>query len=216
MQEERKPFAPVWVIAMSPLAKVFMPQYQKELMANPSKVRETKQSFQIMVDKSSGAFAIPFGKPKIIHDENLYNFITGGKEGLHQRETDWSGIVPLEVSMDVVEATTALITNYVDDPAGAAKEQIRIQKEMKAANESALARAKELSEFRVMRAVRWAHECLVKQYALNKENGLGVYTPSPTEFLCTYVLSEEQAKGTEERKVITDKFQELMGQAGLM
>lgn len=217
MQEERKPFAPVWVIAMCPIARIFMPQHQGELMKNPGKIREGKGlNFPVVIEKSSGAFSLPFGKPKIIHDENLYNFITGGTEGLHQRETDWSGIVPLNVSLDVVEATTALITNYVDDPAGAAKEQRRIQLEMQEANKTALDKARALSEFRVMRAVRWAHECLIKQYALNKENGLGVYTPSPTEFLSTYVLSDESTKSSEDRKVMNDKFAELMGQAGLM
>ncbi len=217
MSEEKKPFIPVWVIAMCPIARIFMPQHQRELMANPGKIRETKGlSFNVVIDKTSGAFSLPFGKPKIVHDENLYNFITGGTEGLHQRETDWSGIVPLNVSLDIVEATTALITNYVDDPDGMAKEQKRIQKEMEAANKTALEKARALSEFRVMRAVRWAHECLMKQYALNKENGMGTYTPSPTEFLSTYVLSDESSKSSEERKQLNDKFAELMGQAGLM
>lgn len=217
MQEERRPFAPVWVIAMCPIARIFMPQHQRELMAHPDKIRDAKGlTFNVVIEKSSGAFSLPFGKPKLVHDENLYNFITGGSEGLHQRETDWSGIVPLNVSLDLVEATTALITNYVDDAEGAAKEQRRIQKEMQEANRTALDKARALSEFRVMRAVRWAHDCLTKQYALNKENGLGVYTPSPTEFLSTYVLSAEQSKSSEERKELNNKFAELMGQAGLM
>ena len=199
-----------FIVALCPLTKIFQSRFHSDLMKNPDKVFDDKTPFQIIIDKPSGAFMIDYKKPKQIQDAALLNWLTGGKEGLMSRETDWTGLIYAPIQDDMLEALTELTSLGIEDPEKAKKEQERITKDINKKYGEKLAAAKALSEFRGMRQIRTIHDNLQKQYQTNKENGLGSYIPSTVEFLCAYVLKSELDKNKDDHARITKEFSRLM------
>lgn len=200
-----------FIIALSPLTKIFQSRFHDELKRNPENVFK-EDPFTIIVDKPSGAFHLDFKKPKQLQDAALINWLTGGKDGTMCRETDYTGIIYAPVQDDMLEALTALTGLYVEDPDKAKIKQEAITKDIGKKYARQIKAARALSDSRVMRQIKTIHTNLQKQFALNKENNLGAYIPSTVEFLCTYVLSAELDKDTAETSKLTKEFARLMEQ----
>lgn len=200
-----------FIVALSPLTKIFQARFHDELKRNPQIVFEEKP-FQIVVDKPSGAFNLEFKKPKQLQDPALINWLTGGKDGTMCRETDYTGIIYAPVQDDMLEALTTLTSLYTEDPEKAKLAQESITKDIGKKYGNQIKAAKAMSDARVMRQIKTIHTNLQKQFALNKENNLGAYIPSTVEFLCTYVLSAELDKDTAETSKLTKEFARLMEQ----
>lgn len=182
-------------IPMSPLTKIFLPEWHEILMKDPTRVF-TEEEFPIRVPRSAGDVHFRTNIPKQINERNLLLWITGGEAGDENQETDWTGIVQLPLT----EEDTGLVFATMTKPA----------KDLMSKIEDAKRIAKERSQARVMRQIRFVHGNLKKQYQVNQEAGAHAYAPSTTEFLCAYVLSAEENKRTEDLKKITDTFRNLM------
>jgi hypothetical protein len=182
-------------IAMNPLSKIFIHEWQDILMKDPIRVF-TEEDFAIRVPRSAGDVHFRFNTPKQVTERNMLNWIAGGESGEESQETDWTGIVALPLTED----DTGLLFATMTKPAKDLMSKINDAKEL----------AKERSQARVMRQIRFVHGNLKKQYQTNQEQGANAYSPSITEFLCAYVLSAEENKRSEDLKKITDTFKALM------
>lgn len=209
MEEEL--FRPMnsFIVALSPLARIFQPRFHKELMANPDKIFD-ENPFTICVDKPSGAFYVDFKKPKQIQQPALLNWLTGGPEGDRCRETDFTGIIYAPIQDDMLEALTNLTGLYAENEEKGKKEQDRITKDISKKYGDQMASAKKRSGDRVLRQIRTIHENLQKQYQINKENNVGLYTPSAVEFMCAFVLRTELEDDKAKTARITKEFAKLM------
>lgn len=224
MSAESRGFQGYHVVCLSPLAKIFQRRYHNELMKNPMAVFDAKAKFDIVADKPSGNLVLPyaqvvdltkyFGRStnedrKII---DCFNWLTGGENGDLSRETNKTGCVIAPVDLEMVDMAIQYTQLQSEDEEAAEK----FKKKMLTKgglNAGGMKKAREMSDRRVMEAVRTVYENMKKQKQLNKESGLGDYVPSPTEFLCAYVLSAEEKKTAKDREEITKQFAELMDQA---
>jgi len=200
-----------YLVTMSPLAKVFQPRLQKELMEKPDRIWK-KEEFNVIVRRMCGLDEIFIsGKPKAVEDPNLIHWLSGGTEGNLCQETDNSGIVILNVSFDAIGALHDMIAMTTLPKTEQEKEVRKVNKDIRGQIKDAYEAARKLSEERVMREIRRVHECLKRQYEINSEAGMGKYQPSLSEFLCAYVLKKEEAETIERQKEITSQFSKLMG-----
>lgn len=182
-------------IAMSPLTKIFLPEWHEILMKDPMRVF-TEEEFPIRIPRSAGDVHFRYNAPKQLTERNMLIWVSGGETGEENQETDWTGIVQLPLTDD----DTGLLFATMTKPA----------KDLMSKIEEAKGVAKTRSEARVMRQIRFVHNNLKKQYQVNQEAGATAYAPSTTEFLCAYVLSAEENKRSEDLKKITETFRNLM------
>lgn len=209
----------MFVISLSPLAKIFQRHLQEDLMKDPERIYKP-ENFRIIAEKPSGDVHLIFGKPMQIaqrpgreKDEavvDVINWLTGGPNGDLCRETDYTGVVAMPLDVDIIGSLATIVGVGLENPEAIEKEQKKQAKQVKTELTLAMEKAKAISETRVMRAIRATHDNLKKQYEINRQNGLGAYQPSTTEFLCCYALAAEQAKRSEDRKRITEQFAKLM------
>jgi hypothetical protein len=224
MSEGTKGFGGYHVICLSPLAKIFQPAYHKQLMKNPDLVYDAKMQFDVIASKPSGDITLPYNKVidltkffgrstnedrKII---DCFNWLTGGEDGMLSRETDKTGCVLAPVDLEMTEMAIEYTQLLAEDPEAAEKfKKSMMSKKTKTV--SAMDKAREISNNRVMRTVHTVYDNLKKQQQLNRENNLGSYIPSPSEFLCAWILKAEETKTADERKRVTESFAELMSQS---
>lgn len=198
-----------FVICLCPLAKIFQPAEQKRLIKDPALVFK-EEPFPIMVAKPSGAVHFAYNKPKQVNDMDLLQWLTGGENGDLSRETEYTGLVYLPVKTETLDAL-ANITSEMMSGADPAEIQKKLNKSLLGDKQKAeMTAAKELSKFRVMRQIKTVHSNLQKQYDTNKENNLGLYQPSDSELLCSFVLAAELEQSTKERQAIAEQFAKLM------
>lgn len=189
------------IFPMCNLSKIFCEEYQQELMKDPSKIYDSSKPFSFIVSTSRQDHRFRSDQPNYITDANLINWLIGGQDGMQSQETDWTGLIAL--NLDAVQNGSIL---------AAVAGVRRVGTEVEEAIEKAKADARQLSKARVMRQIRSVNNAMLKQYEINKQDGKGLYTPSITEYLCAYVLAEEQQKNSEAKKQITQKFADLMAQ----
>lgn len=186
------------IIPMAKLTKIFVPELQHEFMRNPASIHDdTPFSFTMVTSRRDYRFE--YNSPKFETDPLLLNWLLGGDDGLQNQETAWSGLVALD--LDAITNGKLL---------GAVAGMSKIDKSANIIIEETKEKAKKLAEDRVMRQIRAINSNLKKQYEINRTNNESPYTPSPTEFLCAYVLAEEQKQDTASKKEITDMFAEMM------
>ena len=186
------------IIPMCQLTKIFIPEQWNRLMKEPSLVHK-KEEFAYSVSTSRRDYRFNFSAPKFETNPILLNWFLGGDDGFQTQETDWTGLVKLDMDNELnstILGAVAGITSINSDA------QILI--------EQAKEKAQALSLARVMRQIRAVNGNMMMQYERNKQDGKSLYTPSPVEFLCAYVLSEESAKSAEDKREITEKFQALL------
>jgi hypothetical protein len=191
------------IFPMCPLTKIFVPEYQQELMKNPSSLLEDvpQKAFRFSLSTSRRDYIFRSDQPAYLTDANLCNWLLGGDDGMQCQETDWTGLIKLDI--DAVQNGSIL----------AAIAGVReVGDDIKTAIDIAKDNARQLSRARVMRQIRAVNTAMLKQYEKNREDNKGLYTPSATEFLCAFVLAEEQQRNTVEKKELCDKFAQLMQQ----
>ncbi len=209
----------MYYVCLSPLAKIFQPEFtvvipgekgepatyetvtRAMLLKNPDRIHK-KEQFSIKVERSVGTLIFKHGIPRVIVDPNIANWISGGPDGKRMQETDCYGIVKLPLTVEI-EGAVGYFVNKGQQPPN----------ELQQAFDEAQRTAEEMSNERVMGAIRMIHSSVKEQMRLNKEAGLGMPEPSAVEFLCAYVLAAEEAKSSKERKKVTDKFTEMMNQS---
>lgn len=192
-------------LVLSPLAMIFQPKYHQTLMVNPELLMaEEPKSFDVVLRRSTGDFHMKYATPKQIADPLLLNWVTGGVDGDLSQETDYSGCVQLPLSEEETGFVFAALTG------------MEKSKELLSAIDVAKDKAKAKSAERVMRAIRRTHSNLMKQYERNKEQQGEMYSPSATEFLCSYVLASEESKRAEDQQKVTNEFQALMKKIGML
>lgn len=195
-----------WVVALSPITKIFVPHLQPMLKREKDKIWDEKMAFKIAVQRCDGAFVLDFKKPKMVTDLDLLNYLVGDTGN----DTDWTGIVRVPMDQAMEENMSEILAMMHEDPEGAAKKQAKFMKETREAKGAAMAQAKEQSMERVMKATRQVRMVLMKQYQMNEEAKLGYYKPSDSEFLATMVLAEEEGRKNADEKEVADQFARLM------
>jgi hypothetical protein len=186
------------IIPMCKLTKIFVPELQNDLLKDPARVH-SEEPFTFKIRTSKRDYVFEYNSPRYEHDEILFNWLTGGNDGLQNQETNWTGLVNLD--LDSVQNGQILAA-----VAGISKINSNTQKDI----EEAKIKAALLSEQRVMQQIRNVHKCMLLQFEANREQAKEIYSPSATEYLCAYVLADEQKKNTEEKKKIQETFADLM------
>ena len=155
------------------------------------------------------ATLIPKGSEK--DHRVLFEWLTGGDDGMRCQETNVYGIVPYEAGFDPVKELTALadLENLGDDPK-ALKKLIARQKALKEAMGAVKETARAKADARVLRHMRWTHNNLIKQWQENEENKLGKYPPSLAEMLGAHALASEIQKSNEKSAKLKTRMSDLM------
>ncbi len=207
----------MYAICASPLAKIFQPHLQDELIDNPAKIYE-ESPVEIYVPRPSGRITFNLGQPKQLstrqssdkEEDTLYlmHWLTGGSDGQQVQETECYGITQLDLSDNVMSLVTqavhsSLISGKTPTMPAGVTEDIK----------QAKAQASVISNARVMRAVRRCWDQLQRQYEINAEAGLGKYRPSKTEILCQFVLKKEIAAEKARQAKIEAEMMETLGEA---
>jgi hypothetical protein len=174
----------------SPLAKIFMRRYRvqkddgsietvypEDLIADKERIW-AKERFCVPFPTVAGNIEFWSGVPMPITNENQRNVLVGGRSGFDGAETDWTGIVMLDVDVNVLSG----IFNVI----GGGKAP-NIEKAVK----EAMKRAEDKSTARCLKAARTVFSRMQAQRRLIQEEGKGTYTLSPTEQLCAIVLERE-------------------------
>lgn len=189
------------IFPMCHLSKIFCEEYQPELMRNPAMLFDTCKPFSFLVSTSRRDHRFRSDQPSFITDANLIAWLCGGLDGMQCQETDWTGLIKLDLDAAQHGSMLAAIAGVRN-----------VGEDIQSAIDQAKNQARLLSKERVMRQIRAVNSAMLKQYEINKQDGKGLYTPSPTEYLCAYVLAEEQQKNTAAKQELTKKFSELMTQ----
>lgn len=206
---------------LSPLAKIFQPEFTvthregggigfgkvksyetvtaRDLMADPERVFK-EEEFSVKIYRSVGDLLFRYNVPRIFADPNVAVWLSGGDRGDLTEETNQFGIVKIPLDPELEGAMQFHVAN---------NKEVK-DRDVASALEEARSIAKKLSHDRVIRAIRKVRHCNIEQMKLDKEAGRGSYMPSPTEYLCAYVLSAEESKTAEERKRLTETYRSLM------
>lgn len=196
--------------SFTPLAKVFVPRFQKKLVANPDLIfddgslcSDWADGYDIKVYKPSGDYLLKWRYPKEEQNAALIEWLTGGPEGNWSPETDIYGIVQIPMGIQEQGELYALIEEEIS---GKKIDRKSFRNRMKTAIMEAHAR----SEARVMKAIETTFSNLKKQYAANRENNFGLYEPSQSEFLCVHVVRKAQEKQETGDLEIASKMESIM------
>jgi hypothetical protein len=186
------------ILPMCPLTRLFVPEYQKDLMKNPSSIWE-EVPFVFQVSTSRKDYKFSSSKPEYITDTVLSLWLLGGDDGMQCQETNWTGLVKIDLDSVQNGAVLAAVTGVS-----------KIDSNVQDAIEDAKKRAALLSKERVMREIRKVNSAMTKQYEYNRQDNKGLYTPSITEYLCAYVLAEEKKKDIADKQELSQAFADLM------
>lgn len=194
-----------------PEAKIFQPRYHELLMADPTKMYLEDDSF-IIVPRSSGDIKFQLGKirsfgrlPSTDREQDLVHLVpwlTGGREGNENQETDCYGVADLGLDDDILGEIT-LVTTAGRKVDGELAKMIRDGQE----------HATKVSRSRVYREIRRVVAQIEAQYSRNVEGGYGKYEPSPCEYLCTFALRKELEEERKRKAGIVKNFEEMLSSA---
>lgn len=188
------------LVTNSPLAKIFLKRYR---VMTPTGAIETVRPEDLIDEPEriwkEEAFCVPFptvrgniefwsGTPAIIEDQTRRDVLIGGRNGYDSTESDWTGLVLLDIETDVLTGIFQIASG------GKAPS---VEKQVKAA----LKESKEKSNYRCLQAARRVFARMQMQRKSLQEDGKGrsSYILSPTEQLCAIVL-EREATAEIERK----------------
>ena len=206
----------MYVVAASPFAKIFQRALWPELMNNPELVNDFKTEFDIHVRRPSGDLIVqylrPFNLATIGSGANvrarrqeeispLYNWLTD------HEETNVYGFAPLPVdAQTMVDMSTLHNIQLQGDAKEATNARKQLLKNMEDRMGDAIQKAKEISHERVLKAIRFYHECAVEQEKVNKQSNLGKYDPSPSELLGRFILKNEILRDAEDKKKMREMW----------
>jgi len=174
----------------SPLVKMFVPFHTvwrdkkpvivtlEDLQDNPEQLFSTEK-FAVTIPRSAGDIKFTSGAPRYMNNEDIVRWVTGGPEGEHCRETDWTGAVQVNMPAEEMGEMMAAIAS------GEASEDV--QQALAVATRAAM----EVSHKRCMRQVKFIWQNYLSQVALNKEQNFGDPRFSPTEYLASKVLAKD-------------------------
>lgn len=182
----------MYVICASPLAKIFIRDFQTELMDNFDLAFSEKFPFAIKLKTSNGMFKFEYNQPRLMGPKpgnkpkvgnidwpHFTEWLCGGDTGLeYHGETASTGIVKLPVQEEVTSLLAAMIET-------GEKPTTKIEKAVR----DSRAQAKITSETRIRYAAQKLYEAYRKQTELAKEDNK-TYIPTPTEYLCVKLLAE--------------------------
>ncbi|UOF77050.1 hypothetical protein [Caudoviricetes sp.] len=190
------------ISALSPVSKIFIPEFHEALMRDPSLIKQTVElmPFKVKIQCSCSAYIFEAGKQKDIQETHLAWWLTGGSEGKENQETDWTGLVEIKMpTTDISELLSYAIKGE------------KIPQKLAESTMEATIEAEQRSKKRVMQNVERVYRHMQAQYAFNKEAGKDdAYMPTTVEYLCGYILADELEKNQQAKKALTSKFQELM------
>jgi hypothetical protein len=220
-------------IALCPLTKLFLADWHDRLIEEPELLFD-HTPFTFVVPRNVGALGpITYGKMFRVDDmlrgghseadqRSVLDWVTGGPGGDAMQETNWTGVVSLDIDYSVDRKLTDMaemnvaIEGETDErrKEGLRREIASIQKDVGAALKEARTRAAALSQERVMHQIKRTHVYLMKQFQTNKEEGKGLYNPSNTEHLGAYALRKliQVSKGKRE---MNEQFQQLTREIGI-
>lgn len=218
----------LYVIAGSPLAKIFqtnhvpgldpLPEnkWPNYLMRNPDKV-VNEDAFEVMVKRATGGLKFNYMVPKQVtaRDDQaakaVYEWL------IDSQESDCYGLVPFEAGFDAMAVMSQILefdhmALVSDDKRAAAAKAKRddLQKSIRPSLKNAMEKAREKADERVMKNIKRVYEMLMRQYELNREQNLGLYTPSPVEYVCTYILRDEIEKAEAATKKMNEQFASMV------
>ncbi len=184
----------MYVICASPLAKLFINEFQTSLMDNFEQVFDDKIPFTIKLKTSNGVFRFEYNTPKLMGPKptkdgkkpvgeidwpHFTEWLCGGDSGMeYHGETASTGIVKLPVQNQVTDLLAAMIESG-EKPTTKIEKAVRDSRTL----------AKTTSEMRVRYAAQRLYEAYRKQTEIAKEDNK-TYIPTPTEYLCVKLLSE--------------------------
>lgn len=217
------------VVACSPLTKLFIPSWEEKLLNNLELIFDENVEFEFTVKRPTGAvkgikYGVPFRADDYLRGtvlekegDNLLYYLTGGKDASGSQETDWSGIVHLDLGRSTEGAMgemahAMMLAEASGDEKRIAKAKKQLDDHMKASyNETreAMKAARALADQRVVRQLKTTHINLMNQYKHNKEDGKGLYAPTTTEHFGAYVLRKlvDVSKG---RREMNAEFKKLI------
>ncbi len=223
------------VVACSPFTKLFLPEWEERLLENPDLIMKDDEPFSFSVPRAVGAVEnVKYGVPFRVDDYlrgsaaakdskaayDLKYYLTGGDDGFGMQETEWTGIVELDVGSTGTERAMAEIHQMVmtaqmsgdEVKIGKAKAQMDLlmKKSFKDTQEAMVA-ARGLADQRVIKQLKTTHHNLLQQYKHNKEDGKGLYMPSGPEHFGLYVLNKI-VKISKGRLEMNTKFNALLNQ----
>lgn len=199
------------LLAACPLAKMFQKRWSvrengksytmeiADLKDDPARVFKDEE-FSLLLHFSSGAEQFWHGIPKAVQDPLRRDVLCGGEDGLAFEETMWAGIVDLRVDVDVL---SMILGNAAGAGGGFDKSAVV----------TAVKDAQHRAQTRCMRQIRKTYEALKSQRERLRESGSRAeYAPSVSEFLCAYVLKEEEEKKKEKDANMRKTVDDLIGQ----
>ena len=185
-----------YIVCLSPIAQIFQPALQQELISNPALIFE-RRPVKIFVERVGISFTL--GSPKSFtrrqgsdrsqEVELLIKWLTGGEDGMQSMDTEVYGGALLEVDLDVMAEITTRFN--LDAMNVKTKKQDSVEDAFTAKLKASMLKAEEMSHARVMRAVHRVWDHYTKQIGYNKEQGTATFAPSPSEILCQFVLRKE-------------------------
>ena len=174
--------------SFSPLVKIFQcpfdPELQMRLMENPELVfseTDPEPGYRMRVYRPSGDYQLRWRIPKEEANPLLLGWITGGKDGNMSVETDYTGCVQIPMSAQDTGELFAQLDIMGDEPPS-----VDVRKHWRDARD----KAKEMSDFRVMRAIEATYVNLTNQWKTSAENKFEKHHPSVTEYLVLFVKSK--------------------------
>lgn len=199
----------------TPLIKCFLPRWevleegkpprivlQQELRERPEEVRKIER-IRFAIPRSVGDQLFILNEPREIADPDLIQWLVGG-ENNNEQETMWSGLVPVKMDAEVQGAMMAAVAS------GAGTDML------KNSMASAYERAKLKSHDRVMSQIRFLFNNYQQQLQLNKEQNVGHFQFSTSEYLCHYVLNDEitrKDKAESKANTLMQKFADNVNKA---
>lgn len=193
----------------SPLAKIFMKRfrveradgatdviYPEDLLEDPDRIWR-REKFCIPFPTVRGNIEFWSGQPAPITDPTQRAVLVGGRSGFDGQETDWTGLVMLDVDVNVLSGIFAVM--------GGGKAQ-NVEKSIK----DAMKKAEAASEARCMAAARRVFQRMQAQRRAIQEDGKGHYTPSLTERLVAIVLEREATDDVQRQRRQDEQFNAIL------
>lgn len=197
------------LVTMSPIAKIFMKRfrvmdaegnestvYPEQLLDEPERIfREEK--FCVPFPTVRGNINFWCGVPLPIQDQTHRDILVGGRSGFDGQETDWTGLVMLDVEMDVLSGIFQVM---------AGGKMPAIEKQIKTAMKDARAE----SDKRCMDAARRIYRRMESQMQMIEEDGKGKFSPSVTERLVALVMEKEAIREVQRKTAHDEAFSATM------
>lgn len=236
----------MYVIAASPITKVFLPEWHARCIENPELMFDETERFLVRVKRSVGAINLDYGVPTLVNagaqsaTRTLFNWLTGGEDGARNQETDMYGITVFDPNINVLAEVSSIVdmemfsadmADYQKAPdetedafnARVAKarkkieeKQAKMQREVIARFAAAKKKAREIADDRVKRMIRMNWNYLVQQWQHNEEAGGKKHPPTDSEYLGSLVIQEELAASSSKMAKKSEQMHKLFQKVGLI